>query len=89
MADNEIVIEAKERTVTGKGYARQLRRQGMIPGNLVEKGKSTSIELDPKWLSRAWQNGRKFTMDMGGNKRVVKMQEMQIHPVKRLSLIHI
>ena len=78
-----VTITAIKRESTGKGYARKLRAKGMIPGNLIGKGQSISIELDPKWLPRAWSTGKKFTMDLDGKQSPVVIHELQYHPVKR------
>lgn len=81
------VIEAKLREQTGKGYARKLRASGLIPGNILENAKSTPIELDPKWLSRAFkQDEKKFELSLNGETKTVFIKEIQIHPVKRQAL---
>lgn len=81
-----VTIEAEPRTGTGKGVARKLRRSGKIPGNIIGKAKSTPIELDPKWLSKAWQSGRKFNLVFQGETKVVKIHELQLNAVKRAPL---
>ncbi|NRA64337.1 MAG: hypothetical protein HRU19_07625 [Pseudobacteriovorax sp.] len=86
MSNSEVTIEATVRTQTGKEYARKLRKNGKIPANLIEKDKSTSLELDPKWLGKAYQNGKKFNLTLEGNTREVKIQEICIHPTKRVAL---
>lgn len=80
----QLTIEATKRTGTGKSYTRKLRTAGKVPAVLLEKGKSTLLELDPKLLSKAWKNNdRKFSMVLDGKTTVVKIQELQIDPVKR------
>jgi large subunit ribosomal protein L25 len=82
-----VTIEAALRTGTGKSYTHKLRRAGKIPAVLLENGKATNIELDPKLLSKAWKNGgRKFDMVLDGKTVPVKIQELQVDPVKRLAL---
>ena len=49
-----VTIKAEPRQETGKGNSRKLRKQGLIPGNVIGKDGSM-IALDPKWLSKAWQ----------------------------------
>lgn len=83
---NEITIEGKMRAKTGKGNNRKLRATGMIPANLMAAGKATSIEINPKWLSKAWQGGKTFTLDLEGKQQQVTIKELHIHPVKRLAL---
>ncbi len=79
-----VTIEGAERTQTGKSYNRKLRRSGKIPAVILDKGKATSIELDPKWLPRAWQSEAKtFELKLGAQTRKVAIKELQIHPLKR------
>ncbi len=82
----EIVIKAAKREKTGKGNAHKLRNSGKIPANLLEKGKSTPLELDPKMLSKAWQAGKTFTLDLDGTTKAVLIKELQLDPVKRVAL---
>jgi len=82
-----VSIEAALRTGTGKSYTRKLRKAGKIPAVLLEGGKSTILELDPKLLPKAWKSGdRKFNMVLGGKTVAVKIQELQIDPVRRSAL---
>jgi large subunit ribosomal protein L25 len=83
----QLTIEGKAREGRGKGYARKLRANNMIPANLIGAAKSTPIELDPKWLSKAWkQNDRKFDLVLNGETKTVVIKELQVHPVKRNAL---
>ncbi len=82
-----IKIEATVRTKCGKNHNRKLRTAGKIPAVLLEKGKSTSIELDPKLLSKAWKSeGHQFELTLDGVTTAVKIHELQIDPVKRHAL---
>jgi ribosomal protein L25 (general stress protein Ctc) len=82
-----VKIEAALRTGTGKSYTHKLRNAGKIPAVLLENGKATNLELDPKLLPKAWKNGgRKFDMVLDGKTVPVKIQELQLHPVKRVAL---
>ena len=83
---NELVIAGLDRDTFGKGANRRTRNEGLIPAVILEKGKTTAIKLDPKFLSRAWQNGRTFTLDYAGAQKKVKIQELQLDPVKRWAL---
>lgn len=89
-----ITIEAALRTGTGKSYTNKLRRAGKVPAVLLEKGKSTLLELDPKQLPKAWKsNERKFNLVLNGKTSAVKIQELQVDPVKRycvhVDLMHV
>lgn len=86
MSENQIVIEAKLRSEFGKGYARKLRAQGKIPGNIIHQAKSTPIELDSKLLSKAWQADKTFVLDLGTDQKRVRIQELQLNSVKRTAL---
>ena len=90
----QLTIEATKRTGTGKSYTHKLRAAGKVPAVLLEKGKSTLLELDPKLLSKAWKNNdRKFSLVFEGKTATVKIQELQIDPVKRhclhVDLMHV
>lgn len=67
----------------GKNVCKRLRRAGELPGNLISKTESTAIALHPKFLSVAWQNGRKFTFECEGKSSQVFIKELQIDPIKR------
>lgn len=86
MSDSLITIEASIRKEAGKSYSRKLRKSGKIPAVLLEKGSSTLLELDPKWLHRAYKTGRQFQLSLNGETKLVKIQEVQVHPVKRFPL---
>ncbi|MBF0440500.1 MAG: hypothetical protein HQK54_01220 [Oligoflexales bacterium] len=87
MSDVLIDIEANLRKGTGKGIARKLRNNGKIPANLMDKGKSTSIELSSKLLDRAYASKeRKFNLLLNGESKVVYIKELQIDAVKRIPL---
>ncbi len=53
----KIIIKAEERPAAGKGVARKLRMQGMIPAVLYRDGKSTSIRLQSKGVSSLLNSG--------------------------------
>ena len=80
-----VVIKAVTRQSTGKSYCRKLRKKGKIPGNLLQGTKSTPIELESKLLSKAWQSGKVFMMEteQDSELRRVRIQELQINPIKR------
>jgi large subunit ribosomal protein L25 len=82
-----VTIEAQLRTGSGKSYTNKLRRAGKIPAVLLETGKATTLELDPKLLPKAWKfGGRQFNMVLDGKTIPVKIQELQVDPVKRHAL---
>ncbi len=82
-----VTIEGKLRSETGKNFCRRLRAQGKIPANILVGSKSQLIELEAKLLSKAWKGSdRKFNLSLDGVTKVVKIQELQINPVKRAPL---
>ena len=86
MSDTVITIDATLRTTTGKGPARRSRMAGKVPAVLLEGGKSTMLEFDPKLLSKAVKGDKKFNMNLGGKIIPVIVHEMQVHPVKRTAV---
>jgi large subunit ribosomal protein L25 len=85
-ADTIVTIEGRIRKETGKGHNRKLRASGMIPANLMSRSGATAIAINPKWLSRAWQRGKVFALDLDGKIQNVRIQELQLHPLKRVPL---
>jgi ribosomal protein L25 (general stress protein Ctc) len=84
--DNEITINGFVREGRGKSYTRKARRAGRVPAVLNSQGKSAVLEIEPKLLSKAWQAGRQFNLNMNGETKKVKITELQLHPVKRIAL---
>ena len=79
-------IPGKLRLEKGKGSCRKIRAKGELPGNIIDKVKSTPISLDPKWLSVAWKGGKTFNLELDGQSKHVKIQELQVDPVTRKPL---
>ena len=51
-----IELEVELRDKTGKGPAREIRRDGKIPGVLYGQGKSSALVLNPKELSKIFHS---------------------------------
>lgn len=81
-----ITIAGARRSETGKNYARKIRAKGLIPANILDNAKATAIEFDPKWLSKAFKNGKEFNLELEGVARKVRIHELQVHPTKRIAL---
>jgi len=64
-----IEIHGEYRNKSGKGVARELRRQGKIPAVIYSKGTSQSLVLDPKELNAARHSS-------AGENAVIKVQIM-------------
>lgn len=86
MSEELVTIAGVVRTGKGKTYAKSLRKKGMIPGVIIGQGKSTSIELDPKWLHKAYKASKSFNLEMDGTAKLVKIKDVQLDPVKRVPL---
>jgi large subunit ribosomal protein L25 len=85
-------IQAEKREVQGKGAARSLRRDDMIPAVLYREGKAQSIKLARKELSRLINtiSGEQVIVDLhfaGGEKKLALLKEFQVDPVSR-ELLH-
>jgi large subunit ribosomal protein L25 len=88
-----ISLDVTNRTVTGKGPARQARRAGKLPGVLYGRGQSRGVTVDPKPIL-------KLLLEEGGRNRVLLLKgdglegkqalikDYQIDPVKR-TLLHV
>ncbi len=83
MSNVEVNIPGNWRTEHGKEYAKKIRTRGIVPANLLLKGKAKSLEIEAKWLSKAWLNGKEFNLQIDGAVKRVSIKELQLHPVKR------
>lgn len=87
-----ISINAEKREGSGKGAARSLRREGMVPAVLYREGKSQSIKLLRKELSKLINtiSGEQVIVDLqfsDGGKKLALLKNYQIDPV-RGELLH-
>lgn len=85
-------INAEKREVQGKGSARSLRREDMIPAVLYREGKAQSIKLARKELSKLINtiSGEQVIVDLhfaGGEKKLALLKDYQVDPVSR-ELLH-
>lgn len=84
MADIVLNVEVRERT--GKGGAREARRQGKIPGTLYGgELKPVAINLDEKAVVKAMNSGKfvahTLKISHKGEQQMVFAQDVQFHPV--------
>jgi len=87
MSQELITIAATAREPGGKSQARKMRREGQIPAVILAKAGNTNIQLDPKWLHKAYTaEGKVFNLTFGGKTQKAKVHELQLHPVKRVAL---
>jgi large subunit ribosomal protein L25 len=89
MAVDKSTLEAKSREGAGKGAARKLRSQGMIPAVVYGKHleKPLQVAVDPKSIRQAINTPHKFntliTLKMDGSSRQVLLKDYQMDPVSR------
>ncbi len=80
-----IVAEAREDQ--GKGAARSLRREGMVPAVLYREGRAQSIKLSRKELSKLINTikGEQVMVNLqfaGGEKKLALLKHYQVDPIK-------
>jgi len=85
-------IHAEKRDVQGKGVARSLRRDDMIPAVLYREGKAQSIKLARKELAKLINtlSGEQVIVDLhfaDGEKKLALLKDFQVDPVNR-ELLH-
>jgi len=89
----KVNINATVRQGTGKGVARSLRKQGMIPGVVYHKGDAISIQLNEKEMTKFIKStaGQQslVTLDLGdGGSKLAILKDYQAEPVKG-NILHI
>jgi large subunit ribosomal protein L25 len=86
MANPEIVLNVDVRERTGRGGAREARRQNRIPGILYGgEQEPVAISIDKKTVSQALKSGKfishTVTLEHKGVRQLVFAQDIQFHPV--------
>lgn len=86
MAKPEIVLNVDVRERTGRGGAREIRRQGRIPGVLYGGDRApVPISIDKKTIKAALKSGKflahTVTLEYKGERQLVFAQDIQFHPV--------
>ncbi len=92
----KFVTEAAARKESGKGVARQIRRNGKIPGVMYGRGKSHMLEMDPAavrkiLLAQAGSTGLISLRILDGTEEIQKtavIQDYQLDPITS-SLLHV
>lgn len=60
---DQLVVNAKVRTTSGKACAKRLRKTGRIPAVMYDaKGKSTMIDVDENEFNKVWRSITKSTL---------------------------
>ncbi|MDH5674414.1 MAG: 50S ribosomal protein L25 [Myxococcales bacterium] len=91
MQAQPLAIEA--RTQTGKGAARELRRNEKVPGVIYGPDReATSIAVSPRDVTAILEGPHRrntlIEVELGGEKQLVLVKELQIHPVSR-AILHV
>ncbi len=87
-----VSISAEKREEHGKGVARSLRREGMVPAVIYREGKAQSIKLSKKELARLINSvaGEQVMVDLqfaDGDKKLALLKDYQVDPI-RGELLH-
>jgi large subunit ribosomal protein L25 len=87
-----VSITAEKREAHGKGVARSLRREGMVPAVVYREGKSQLIKLSKKDLTRLINSvgGEQVMVDLqfaDGEKKLALLKDYQKDPI-RGELLH-
>jgi large subunit ribosomal protein L25 len=89
--DISISLEARSRPERGKNEVRRLRARGLIPVTVYGGGTETAsagiLKSEFSALLRAHGRNKIFTLNYDGASTPVKIQELQLDPIKG-SLIH-
>ncbi len=86
------VLNAQKRETAGKGAARAIRREGLVPAVIYgDKKDPVSISLDPKELWIQLHTGQTFfastgEIQIGKSKETVICRDVQFHPVTDVPL---
>ncbi|MCM2265946.1 MAG: 50S ribosomal protein L25/general stress protein Ctc [Desulfuromonadales bacterium] len=88
MAQSQLTVTSRARA--GKGGARTLRREGLVPGVVYGKGMTAcNVAVDPKALTQAiatkagWNTLITLQGDGPFDGKVVILKDMQVHPLRR------
>ncbi len=93
----KVLLKAEERVDKGKGSARQLRRQGMLPAVLYGKGASTPITLNRKEIAALMVSGSRdhalvtIELTSGKSKKTnhwALVKDYQVDPLRN-ELLHV
>ncbi|MFY2557068.1 50S ribosomal protein L25/general stress protein Ctc [Corallococcus terminator] len=94
MSDNKNTLEAKSREGSGKGFARKLRAQGVVPAVVYGKHLKTPVHIsvDPKAVRAAINTPHKFNtviqLKLAGGDQQVLLKDYQMDPVTR-DILHV
>ncbi|NMO23422.1 50S ribosomal protein L25/general stress protein Ctc [Pyxidicoccus fallax] len=94
MSVDKSTLEAKTREGSGKGVARRLRAQGLVPAVVYGKhlANPVHVAVDPKSVRAAINTPHKFntliSVKLGGDTHQVLLKDYQMDPVTR-EILHV
>lgn len=87
MSNAALSLQAEERTVAGK-KVKQLRRAGMVPATVYERGKASDmVAISYVPFSKIWAQAGKhhaITLSYGKNQRLTMIKDITFDPIKGL-----
>ncbi|HOA83577.1 MAG TPA: 50S ribosomal protein L25 [Thermodesulfovibrio thiophilus] len=88
----KFVLNVEKRERTGKGVARQLRNQGIIPCVIYKSGQSIPVQVSKKeltgFMNIATREKLFVTLKMNGSEKKAILQDYQVDPVSG-KLLHV
>lgn len=85
MSSDTIVLKATKRTELGKA-ARQLRKNGIVPANMYERGEpSTAISVPFTEITKVYQEAGKHhpvELEIDGKKHLTMIKDVDVDPVR-------
>jgi large subunit ribosomal protein L25 len=86
MSSRNYALKGETRDRAGKGVARALRRDNLIPGVIYGDGKTpVSVTLPSKEINLEYKKGHMYTslcnLSVGGADNLVLARDIQLHPV--------
>src|SRR6056297_2161275 len=82
-------IEVEKREKTGKGVARELRRQGLIPGVVYGRSREPqALTVDPNDLKGKLYSNAIIDLDIDGEEETVMIKDFQKDVIKE-EIIHV
>src|SRR3982751_857414 len=86
MSSRNYALKGETRDGAGKGVARALRRENIIPAVIYGDGKApVSIKLPSKELNLEYNKGHMYTslctLNVAGTDHLVLVRDVQLHPV--------
>ncbi len=79
-------IKVTERVDGGKGAARKLRKEGLIPGVVYNSKSNYKIQFNPKDMHCIHSYADVFPIELNGAQKLVLIRDLQKHPISKRPL---